>query len=176
MTGSRPFRHYRHRTRTERKSSGHRRSRYVEETLRRRRGARSSIEQGDIVDGMTRRLLASTAALLLTATLASCSADEEVPDASTPEPPPIEPQPEPIDDVQPSQQCLSAMEAAAGEPDAQAADSLLEKTAYACESGAAWVAALSEYPAAMGLTQRADFSLSLDTICWAHPESPTCEG
>lgn len=93
--------------------------------------------------------------LFAAATLTACGADE--PD-------------------EPSAECLSAMSAAADEPDPDAADPLIEESAYACESAEEWEAALAEHPGAMGLTERADVSGSINTVCYSVPDAPACEG
>lgn len=68
------------------------------------------------------------------------------------------------------------MSAAADETDFEAADPLIHESAYSCESPEEWEAALAEYPGAMGLTDRADLSGSIDVVCFQAPDAPSCEG
>ncbi|MDZ5077881.1 hypothetical protein [Nesterenkonia sp. HG001] len=95
--------------------------------------------------------------LLAAASLTACAGDES-------------------EDAGPSAECLDAMSAAADEPDPDAADPLIKDTAYACDSPEEWEAALAEYPGAMGLTERADVSGSINTVCYSVPDAPACEG
>lgn len=76
----------------------------------------------------------------------------------------------------PSNECLSAMSAAADETDPELADPLIQESAYACESPEEWEAALEEYPGAMGLTEQADVSGSINTVCYTVPDAPACAG
>ena len=110
---------------------------------------------------MTSSRLFPAIALLAAAALTACGADE--PEA-------------PESEAGPSAECLSAMRAAADEPDPEAADPLIKETAYACETSEEWEAALAEYPGAMGLTERADLSQSINTVCHFSPDAPACEG
>lgn len=68
------------------------------------------------------------------------------------------------------------MSAAADEPDPEAADPLIKETAYSCETAEEWEAGLAEHPGAMGLTEQADVSGSVATVCYSVPDAPACEG
>lgn len=76
----------------------------------------------------------------------------------------------------PSEECLDSMRAAAQEPDALAAEPLIEETLYACENSDEWEEGLDRHPAAMGLMDDADISGSIDVACFNHPDAPACEG
>lgn len=80
----------------------------------------------------------------------------------------------PTADPGPSAECLSAMSTAADETDPVLADPLIQETAYTCETGEEWEAALQEHPGAMGLTEQADLSGSLETVCFTVPDAPAC--
>ena len=110
---------------------------------------------------MTSSRLFPAIALLAAAALTACGADE--PEA-------------PESEAGPSAECLSAMRAAADEPDPEAADPLIKETAYACETSEEWEAALAEYPGALGLTERADLSQSISIVCYGASDAPACEG
>jgi len=83
------------------------------------------------------------------------------------------------DDVGASIQCRDSMREAADEPDPDAADPLIFATLSACSNADEWLAALREYPAAFGLTERAEIgALELQLACSysdpATPETSVC--
>lgn len=71
-----------------------------------------------------------------------------------------------------SSPCFDAMEKASLEPDSTLAEPLLKETASACSGRSEWMAALEEYPEAMGFTIA--YPDSIDTLCLNYRNSRTC--
>jgi len=113
-------------------------------------------------------------ALLAVLVLTACGSDE--PEASAPTPTQTSTQTPTAAPVEraPSAECLEAMSTAADEIDPVLADPLIQETAYTCETGEEWEAALQEHPGAMGLTEQADLSGSLEMVCFTVPDAPAC--
>lgn len=74
-----------------------------------------------------------------------------------------------------SAECMESMRAAAAERDPERADPLIAATLDACRTAEEWLAALGEYPAAMGLTEQATIDeATLEVPCWYSPETVVC--
>ncbi len=74
-----------------------------------------------------------------------------------------------------SAECLTAMEAAAAEPDSAKAKPLIVETLTVCPDADQWLAALREHPAAMGLNERAEIGpVDLLAACGSAPTTPVC--
>lgn len=74
-----------------------------------------------------------------------------------------------------SEPCVTAMQAAAAEPDSAKATPLITATLTACGTADEWQIALRQHPAAMGLTSRAVIgNTELQVSCWHAPDSPVC--
>ena len=68
--------------------------------------------------------------------------------------------------------CEIAMRAAAREPDSTKADPLIRKSLYTCKSKAQWVAALTKYPAAMGMYEVTGTEWT--AACIGEESAPAC--
>lgn len=67
------------------------------------------------------------------------------------------------------------MKKTAAESDSDRAGPLIKNTLSVCQSAQDWLVALRQYPAAMGLTKRADLSSNtLETPCYSWPKTPVC--
>jgi hypothetical protein len=77
--------------------------------------------------------------------------------------------------VIPSSGCRRAMEVAAAEPDPARADPLIRASLDACLTADEWLAALKEYPKAMGLTATADIGdRELQAACYGSERRAVC--
>jgi hypothetical protein len=77
--------------------------------------------------------------------------------------------------VIPSGSCRHAMEVAAAEPDPAKADPLIRASLDACLSADEWLAALKEYPKAMGLATTADIGdRDLQAACYGSERRAVC--
>ena len=77
--------------------------------------------------------------------------------------------------ITPSSGCQQAMQAAAAEPDSARADPLIRATLDECSSADEWLAALNDYPGAMGLTAKADIGdRELQSACYGSEHRTVC--
>jgi hypothetical protein len=71
--------------------------------------------------------------------------------------------------------CRIAMTTAADETDITAAEALVVATLDACQTADEWLAALREYPEALGLTEFAELTdLDLQTACYGNGATAVC--
>jgi hypothetical protein len=77
--------------------------------------------------------------------------------------------------VTPSVGCRRALQMAAAEPDPARADPLIRASLDACRTADEWLAALSEYPIAMGLSGAADIDdRELKAACYGGEHRAVC--
>lgn len=80
------------------------------------------------------------------------------------------------DNDSPSAECRDAMQTAAAEEDMEKASPLISASLSACESADEWLAALEEYPAAMGHAEAAEVGdIDLRAACGHGRGTPVCE-
>ena len=74
--------------------------------------------------------------------------------------------------------CESAMHTASREPDSALAEPLIMATTQACRSKAAWIAAVKQFPGAMGMMDFSDAQArqSWELVCYEVPSAPACRG
>lgn len=72
--------------------------------------------------------------------------------------------------------CEDAMRIASLEPDSTKADPLIATTLSTCSSKAEWVAALTKFPAAMGVTYVTDGKLEHQAACSSSQRLRACQG
>ena len=78
--------------------------------------------------------------------------------------------------IPPSAECRDAMQTAAAEEDMEKGSPLISASLSACESGEEWLAALEEYPAAMGHAEGAEVGdIDLRAACGHARGTPVCE-
>lgn len=71
--------------------------------------------------------------------------------------------------------CENSMRIASLEPDSTRADPLIAATLSSCSNKTEWIAALTKFPAAMGVTYVTDGKLEHEAACSNEPSAPACK-